>query len=93
MEFLQSQVLVKVSINMFTTLNATRIITNFHLTQIIRVIIYGKSILKDKAKTRGHPKGRGQHLGANSVTEGLIAAAAVVIHLTRFYYCIMLIIQ
>ena len=93
MEFLQSQVLVKVSINMFTTLDATRIITNFHLIHLIRVIIYGKSILKDKAKTRGCPKGRGQRLGANSVTEGLIAAAAVVICLTCFYYCIMLIIQ
>ena len=74
-EFLQNHALVEASIT--STINC--IITDFLLIQIIRVIIYGKSVLKDALSARGRPKGRGQRLGAKSVTEGLIAAAAVIV--------------
>jgi hypothetical protein len=37
--------------------------------------MFGKAILG--GKTRGHPKGRGLHMGAESVTEGMIAGAAI----------------
>ncbi|KAG2085341.1 uncharacterized protein F5147DRAFT_841764 [Suillus discolor] len=49
------------------------------LVKIIRVEVYGKAILG--GKTRGHPKGRGLRMGAQSVTEGMIAGAAI---LARF---------
>jgi hypothetical protein len=37
--------------------------------------MFGKAILG--RKTRGHPKGRGLRMGAESVTEGMIAGAAI----------------
>ncbi|KAG1811594.1 hypothetical protein EV424DRAFT_1542473 [Suillus variegatus] len=49
------------------------------LVKIIRVEVYGKAILG--GKTRGHPKGRGLRMDALSVTEGMIAGAAI---LARF---------
>ncbi|KAG1850748.1 hypothetical protein C8R48DRAFT_778095 [Suillus tomentosus] len=41
------------------------------LVKIIRVEVFGKAILG--GKTRGHPKGRGLHMGVQSVSEGMIA--------------------
>ncbi|KAG2739682.1 hypothetical protein P692DRAFT_20881638 [Suillus brevipes Sb2] len=46
---------------------------------IVRVEVFGKAILG--GKTRGHPKGRGLRMGAQSVSEGMIAGAAI---LARF---------
>ncbi|KAG1729318.1 uncharacterized protein EDB91DRAFT_1253063 [Suillus paluster] len=45
------------------------------LVKIVRVEVFGKVILG--GKTRGHPKGRGLHMGAQSVSEGMIAGAAI----------------
>lgn len=39
--------------------------------------MYGKAILG--GKTRGHPKGRGLRMDALSVTEGMIAGAAILV--------------
>ncbi|KAG2104298.1 hypothetical protein BD769DRAFT_1676277 [Suillus cothurnatus] len=49
------------------------------LVKIVRVEMFGKAILG--GKTRGHPKGRGLRMGAQSVSEGMIAGAAI---LARF---------
>ncbi|KAG1859231.1 hypothetical protein F4604DRAFT_1930772 [Suillus subluteus] len=49
------------------------------LVKIIRVEIFGKAVLS--GKTKGHPKARGQRWATQCVTEGLIAAAAI---LARF---------
>ncbi|KAG2099440.1 hypothetical protein BD769DRAFT_1677265 [Suillus cothurnatus] len=49
------------------------------LVKIVRVEVFGKAILG--GKTRGHPKGRGLRMGAQSVSEGMIAGAAI---LARF---------
>ncbi|KIM64441.1 hypothetical protein SCLCIDRAFT_115263, partial [Scleroderma citrinum Foug A] len=46
--------------------------------RVVSEFLQSQVLVKDKAKTRGCPKGQGQRLGANSVTEGLITAAAVV---------------
>ncbi|KAG1861215.1 hypothetical protein F4604DRAFT_1929795 [Suillus subluteus] len=49
------------------------------LVKIVCVEVFGKAILG--GKTQGHPKGRGLHMGAQSVSEGMIAGAAI---LARF---------
>ncbi|KAG1861809.1 hypothetical protein DFJ58DRAFT_725653 [Suillus subalutaceus] len=49
------------------------------LIKIVRIEVFGNAILG--GKTRGHPKGRGLRMGAQSVSEGMIAGAAI---LARF---------
>ncbi|KAG2080499.1 hypothetical protein BD769DRAFT_1684959 [Suillus cothurnatus] len=48
------------------------------LVKIVRVEMFGKAILS--GKTWGHPKGRGLHMGAQSVSEGMIAGTAILAH-------------
>ncbi|KAG1747467.1 hypothetical protein EDB19DRAFT_1826190 [Suillus lakei] len=48
------------------------------LIKIVHVKVFGKAILG--GKTRGHPKGRGLHMGTQSVSEGMIAGAAILAH-------------
>ncbi|KIJ59111.1 hypothetical protein HYDPIDRAFT_33508 [Hydnomerulius pinastri MD-312] len=45
------------------------------LVRIARVLIFGKSVLSQKK--RGCPPGRGQRMGIQSVTEGLITGSAI----------------
>ena len=52
------------------------------LLQITRVLMFGKAILSNKK--RGGPKGRGEHMGVQTVTEGLIASTAMIVSLTHF---------
>ncbi|KAG1730466.1 hypothetical protein EDB19DRAFT_1832029 [Suillus lakei] len=48
------------------------------LIKIVHVEVFGKAILG--GKTWGHPKGRGLRMGARSVSEGMIAGAAILAH-------------
>ena len=59
---------------------------NFFL-QIARVLMFGKASLSNKK--RGGPKGRGERMGAQTVTEGLIAGTATMVSVTRQIICIL----
>ncbi|KAG2030067.1 hypothetical protein BDR03DRAFT_1017568 [Suillus americanus] len=48
------------------------------LIKIVCIEVFGKAILG--GKTWGHPKGRGLRMGAQSVSEGMIAGAAILAH-------------
>lgn len=52
------------------------------LLQIARVLMFGKAILSNKKC--GGPKGRGERMGVQTVTEGLIASTATIVSLTHF---------
>ncbi|KAI9574139.1 hypothetical protein HD554DRAFT_2165641 [Boletus coccyginus] len=47
------------------------------LVKIARVLMFGKAILSNKK--RGGPKGRGERMGAQTITEGLIASTATIV--------------
>ena len=59
---------------------------NFFL-QIARVLMFGKASLSNKK--RGGPKGRGERMGAQTITEGLIAGTATMVSVTRQIICIL----
>ncbi|KAG1858093.1 hypothetical protein F4604DRAFT_1931128 [Suillus subluteus] len=59
------------------------------LVKIVRVEVFGKAILG--GKTRGHPKGRGLRMGAQSVSEGMIAGVAILASLSYVLYFVLLI--
>ncbi|KAG1874045.1 hypothetical protein C8R48DRAFT_669674 [Suillus tomentosus] len=61
------------------------------LIKIVRVEVFGKAILG--GKTRGHPKGRGLRMGAQSVSEGMIAGAAILASLPHIPYLVLLIVR
>jgi hypothetical protein len=52
------------------------------LLQIARVLMFGKATLWNKK--RGGPKGWGERMGAQTVTEGLIASTATIVSFTLF---------
>ena len=76
-ELFKSPVLVKV--NIFRILPSLRPIS---LLQIARVLIFGKASLSNKK--RGGPKGRGEHMGVQTATEGLIASTATMVSVKLF---------
>jgi hypothetical protein len=52
------------------------------LLQIAHVLMFGKATLWNKK--HGGPKGRGEHMGAQTVTEGLIASTATIVSFALF---------
>jgi hypothetical protein len=44
---------------------------------MIRLLLFGKSSLSEKKK--GRPKARGERMGAQCVTEGLVAGVAIIV--------------
>ncbi|KAG1899352.1 uncharacterized protein F5891DRAFT_1189795 [Suillus fuscotomentosus] len=61
------------------------------LIKIVRVEVFGKAILG--GKTWGHPKGRGLRMGTQSVSEGMIAGAAILASLPHIPYLVLLIVR
>ncbi|KAG1734247.1 uncharacterized protein EDB91DRAFT_1251033 [Suillus paluster] len=71
------------------TMAADDFLKSVVLIKIVCVEVFGKAMLG--GKTQGHPKGRGLCMGTQSVSEGMIAGAAILASSLYVLYFILLI--
>lgn len=76
-DLFKSTILVNVCFSSFPL--SLDIYSSVYLFQIAHVLMFGKAILSHKK--RGGPKGRGERMGAQTVTEGMIASTATIVSL------------